>query len=49
MLSNADPKRNNLLTIRNIFIHKNNRFMLDTYLNVKEGFSILKVMLENEN
>ncbi|EGR27902.1 hypothetical protein IMG5_186910 [Ichthyophthirius multifiliis] len=49
MLSNADPKRNNLLTIRNIFMYQNNRFMLDTYLNVKEGFSILKVLLESEN
>ena len=43
MLSNSDPKRNNLLTIRNVFMHENNRYMIDTYLNVKEGFSILKV------
>ncbi|KAL4453235.1 hypothetical protein ABPG73_022090 [Tetrahymena malaccensis] len=49
MLSKSDTKRNNLITYRDVFLYQGNVFILDTYLNVKEGFNILKVILKNKN
>lgn len=47
MLSKADLKRNNIMTQREVFIFKGNVFILDSYMNIKEGFNILKVKLKS--
>ncbi|EGR34341.1 hypothetical protein IMG5_015480 [Ichthyophthirius multifiliis] len=49
MLSLCDKARQNLLKERICFMQNGLFYIIDTYENVKEGFSILKVKVQDEN